>query len=549
MEFTYFLAFNRLVSRHFYRIQTRLVAAKDVVFLNIGYEEDPPMALPLAESDELNRFHIQLYHRVATQADLTGKRVLEVGCGHGGAASYLTRTLRPASYTGLDVNRAAITFCRKRHNLPGVDFVHGNAEKLPFPDQSFDVVINVESSAAYPHFSRFITEVARVLRPGGHFLYTDLRPFGGVAEWEAVLTGAPMRILSREVINEQVVRGMEKNSPQILDLISRVPRVLHRIARDYSGVEGTEFYRAMQRGKYSYRMYSFVRSEESSPGGIGTPPPTGSTSTSLPKALLLRLAWMPRITQFVARYLYPMITRLVSRDDVVFLNYGYEEEPPMALPLAASDEHDRYPIQLYHRTATQVNLGGKRVLEVSCGHGGGASYLTRTVRPASYTAVDLNAAGVDFCRKRHNVPGLNFVQGNAENLPFADETFDAVVNVEASHCYPHSARFLAEVARTLRPGGHFLYTDLRSREGVADWEAAIADAPLRLLSRELINEQVARGLGKNSPRLLNQFGRRLPNIGFLHGIVHDFVGGPGSRSYDDLVSGQLTYQMFSFTKD
>ena len=70
MEFTYFLAFNRLVSKHFYRIQTRLVAAEDVVFLNIGYEEDPPMALPLAESDEPNRFHIQLYHHIATQADL-----------------------------------------------------------------------------------------------------------------------------------------------------------------------------------------------------------------------------------------------------------------------------------------------------------------------------------------------------------------------------------------------------------------------------------------------------------------------------------------------
>ena len=58
MEFTYFLAFNRLVSKYFYRIETRLVAAGDeVVFLNIGYEEDPPMALPLSESDEPNRFH------------------------------------------------------------------------------------------------------------------------------------------------------------------------------------------------------------------------------------------------------------------------------------------------------------------------------------------------------------------------------------------------------------------------------------------------------------------------------------------------------------
>ena len=259
MEFTYFLAFNRLVSKHFYRIQTRMVAADDVVFLNVGYEEDPPMALPLAESDEPNRFHIQLYHRIATQADLRGKRVLEVGCGHGGGASYLMRTLRPASYTGLDLNRAAIAFCRKRHNLLGVDFVHGDAEKLPFPDQSFDAVINVESSAAYPHFSRFLAEVARVLRPGGHFLYADLRPRDSVAEWEAALTGAPMRRLSHEVINAQVLRGMEKNTPRILDLIGRVPTILHRIGREYAGVKGTGFYRAMQSGKYPYRMYCFIQ--------------------------------------------------------------------------------------------------------------------------------------------------------------------------------------------------------------------------------------------------------------------------------------------------
>jgi ubiquinone/menaquinone biosynthesis C-methylase UbiE len=258
MEFTYFLAFNRLVSKLFYRVQTRLVAAEDVVFLNIGYEEDPPMALPLSESDEPNRFHIQLYHRIATQIDLRGKRVLEVGCGHGGAASYLMRTLHPASYTGLDLNRAAIEYCRTRHHLSGVDFVHGDAEKLPFPDQSFDAVINVESSAAYPHFSRFLSEVARVLRPGGHFLYTDLRPRSSVAEWEAALADTPMKMLSQEDINAQVVRGLERNTPRILELIGRVPTILHPIGRAYSGVKDTAFYRAMQRGKYSYRVYCFV---------------------------------------------------------------------------------------------------------------------------------------------------------------------------------------------------------------------------------------------------------------------------------------------------
>jgi ubiquinone/menaquinone biosynthesis C-methylase UbiE len=258
MEFTYFLAFNPLVSKYTYRFQTRMAAA-DVVFLNWGYEEDPPMALPLAEPDEPNRFPIQLYHRTATQADLSGKRVLEVGCGHGGGASYLMRTLRPASYTGLDLNLAAVACCRERHNLLGVDFVHGDAEKLPFPDQSFDAVINVESSGAYPHFSRFLAEVVRVLRPEGRFLYADLRPRDSVAEWEAALAGAPMRMLSHEDINAQVLRGMEKNTQRSLDLVARLPSFLRPIVREFTGVRGSEFYRAMQREKYLYRMYCFTK--------------------------------------------------------------------------------------------------------------------------------------------------------------------------------------------------------------------------------------------------------------------------------------------------
>jgi SAM-dependent methyltransferase len=174
---------------------------------------------------------------------------------------------------------------------------------------------------------------------------------------------------------------------------------------------------------------------------------------------------------------YRFLDGRLAEQDVLFFNFGYEEDPPMAVPLAASYEPNRLPIQLYHRTATQVDLTGKQILEVSCGHGGGASYLARTQQPASYTGLDLNTAGIQFCRKRHNVPGLYFVQGNAESLPFADQSFDVVINVEASFHYPDFAGFLTEVARVLRAGGHFLYTDIRDAELITEWEATLANAP------------------------------------------------------------------------
>ena len=240
----------KFFAKHYYPFITR-IGGDDLVFMNLGYEEDPPMALPLEASDEPNRFPIQLYHRTATQVDLKGKKVLEVSCGHGGGASYLVRTLGPASYTGLDLNSAAIDFCRNRYQLPGLDFVQGDAENLPFPDQSFDAVINLEASHLYPQFPRFLAEVARVLRLGGHLLYADVRQ-GDVAKWDEELGDAPMRLMSERVINVEVARAMEKNVPQLLKVMSRVTPAFY-VDKLYGKI-----HRGLSNGKMSYRMYCFA---------------------------------------------------------------------------------------------------------------------------------------------------------------------------------------------------------------------------------------------------------------------------------------------------
>ncbi|MBI2497452.1 MAG: class I SAM-dependent methyltransferase, partial [Opitutae bacterium] len=193
------------------------------------------------------------------------------------------------------------------------------------------------------------------------------------------------------------------------------------------------------------------------------------------------------VRKAIWRLWYPFLTRRLRHEEVLFLNYAFEMDPPADLPLAPDDEPNRACIQLYHHVATQVDLRGKKVLEVSCGHGGGASYLTRTLAPAHYTGLDLNPRGIEFCRRRHPLERMDFLEGDAQNLMFADRTFDAVLNVEASHCYPDFPRFLAEVARVLRPGGHFLYADFRFREGLAAWEQALRSAPLRLLQSRVIN--------------------------------------------------------------
>lgn len=256
--------------------------------------------------------------------------------------------------------------------------------------------------------------------------------------------------------------------------------------------------------------------------------------------LIDRLFAYGPVRQAVWRLWYPYLTRKLRRDDVLFLNYAFEEAAAAGPVLDAADEPNRACVQLYHHVGSQIDLRGRRVLEVSCGHGGGASYLARTFAPASYIGLDLNPTGVAFCLERHRVPGLTFLQGDACHLPFPDGQFDAVINVEASHCYPDFPGFLREVARVLVPGGSLLYADFRFSDGLAAWDDAWENAPLQSIATRDISAEVRRGLDRNSARSADLVNRHLPR--FLHALGRDFAGVQGSRIYRALEAGELRYR-------
>ncbi len=262
--------------------------------------------------------------------------------------------------------------------------------------------------------------------------------------------------------------------------------------------------------------------------------------------MLESLFAVPRVRRFIWRVWYPFLTRRLNGSDLVFLNYAFETDPPVGLRLSAEDEPNRGCIQLYHYVASQVSLGGGTVLEVSCGHGGGAAWITRNLKPGRYIGLDLNPEGIDFCRTRHQVEGLEFVQGDAQRLPFRSDSMDVVINVEASHCYPDFPGFLGEVARVLRPGGHFLYTDFRFADQLAAWDAAVAKAPLEVVQTRDISAEVLRGMTANAQRHDALLVQRLPR--FLHSLGRDFAGIPGARVHEALVRGDMSYRSWCFVK-
>jgi SAM-dependent methyltransferase len=252
------------------------------------------------------------------------------------------------------------------------------------------------------------------------------------------------------------------------------------------------------------------------------------------------------------RAVYGAVNRLAGRADVGFLNYGYAAlgEDAARLDLPPEIEPDRYSVQLYDRVAGAVELRGLDVLEVGCGRGGGTAFLFERHAPATLTGLDLSESSIAYCTRRYGRPGLRFVPGDAERLPFPDTSFDAVVNVESSHCYPDAERFFAEAARVLRPGGVLLFADLRHTHvdgagggpkigDVPRLREQLATAGLVVVEEEDITANVVRALELDTPRRRTAIEQKAPKL--FRAQLLDFMGVEGSGLFRAFAAHELSY--------
>ena len=160
------------------------------------------------------------------------------------------------------------------------------------------------------------------------------------------------------------------------------------------------------------------------------------------------------------------------------------------------------------------NKAGK-VLEIGCGQGAGARIIYDLLNLDEYVGIDLDPRMIRRAEKRAGIlPNARFVQGDVSSLEFPDACFDIVVNFAMLHHVRDWSGALAEVHRTLKVGGEFLFEDLPAEtweRGIGIPSRRIADHPYDQMFRkqEFVDELVRLGcrvdIYENRPLSLYHF--------------------------------------------
>ena len=220
--------------------------------MNYGYYNEE-LDITLDKDDELERYPIQLYHHLCIQVELKDKVIVEVGSGRGGGANFIARYHNPKLITGVDLSPNAVSLCNKSYNLDNLNFLVGDSAKLPFEDNSVDVIFNVESSHCYPSIPDFISEVCRVLKPDGHFLYCDLVIDSNLDDHLNKLKNNNLSGLNYIDITENIIKASELMTDDRNNIINKVnSNFLRKVLKSFASVKGSKIYKSFVDRHYRY---------------------------------------------------------------------------------------------------------------------------------------------------------------------------------------------------------------------------------------------------------------------------------------------------------
>jgi len=226
-------------------------------FINLGYATSDKMVL--LNADEPYRNHIQLYNELLKQVSIESKNVLEIGCGFGGGCYYMAMYHKPVSVTGIDLSDANISVCNASNNNPIVKFYEMDAENTTCVNETFDVIVNLESSHSYPaRDTKFSAEAARLLKPGGYFAYGDLFPEEKFQSFTATLLSKGMNKISEKDITESVMES-RKSLSKSTDIAYKPFWMPSAMFKDFMVATDSATYKRMADKTISYKLFLFQK--------------------------------------------------------------------------------------------------------------------------------------------------------------------------------------------------------------------------------------------------------------------------------------------------
>lgn len=110
-------------------------------------------------------WHTRKWMIIKEMIEGASSKVLDIGCASGWLTARVAQIITGAEVTGLDVSQKMIKYAKTRH--PKIDFICADAHKLPFPDESFDLIICTETLEHVVDPLRVLLEIRRCLSSNG----------------------------------------------------------------------------------------------------------------------------------------------------------------------------------------------------------------------------------------------------------------------------------------------------------------------------------------------------------------------------------------------